>query len=57
MLVAVGGDVCGKPTIGALVRALEASNIGSSVYVFTDDVPSDEDRLNEALALIIEKRV
>ena len=56
-LVAVGGGVSGKPTIGALIRAIEASNIGSSVYVFTDDVPSDDVRLNEALALIIEKKV
>lgn len=56
-LTADGGDGgTTEPIFGALIRAVEASEPGSSIYVFTDAHPSDE-RLNEARSLILRKNV
>ena len=56
-LSADGGGDCREPSIGALSRAIEASEPGSPIYVFTDDLASDEDRLAEVEALIQETGV
>lgn len=56
-LNAEGGFDHPEPSIGALIRAIKASEEGSSVYVFTDAPASDTYRLAEAQALIIEKSV
>ena len=56
-LAADGGGDCQEPTIGALIRAIRATEPESPIYVFTDSPASDEDRLAEAQALIAERGV
>lgn len=57
-LTAFGGNYeRAEPSIGAIIRAVRASEPGSSVYVFTDAPASDEDRLSEATTLIADKNV
>ena len=56
-LAANGGGDCPEPSIGALIRAIRASERGSSIFVYTDADASDPGRLAEAQALIRETRV
>lgn len=56
-LVADGGGDTPEPSIGALIRAIESSEPGSPIYVFTDAPASDSYRFNEAIALISRKEV
>ena len=56
-LTANGGDDEPEPSIGAIIRAVRASEPGSSVYVFTDAPASDGYRLNELTTLIADKNV
>ena len=56
-LRARGGGDCPEPSIGALIRAIRASEPNSPIYVYTDAPPSDPNRLAEAQALISEKGV
>lgn len=56
-LNAEGGGDCPEPSIGALIRAIRASEPNSPIYVYTDAPPSDPNRLAEAQALISEKGV
>ena len=56
-LIPEGGGDCPEPSIGALVRAVRASEPNSPIYVYTDAPPSDPNRLAEAQALISEKGV
>lgn len=56
-LTASGGGDSPDPSIGAIIQAVEASETGSPIYVFTDAPPSDERRLNEAKSLILRKNV
>ena len=56
-LNADGGGDCAEPSIGALIRAIRASEPNSPIYVYTDAPPSDPNRLAEAQALISEKGV
>ena len=56
-LTAGGGNDIPDPSIGAIIRAVEASETDSSVYVFTDAPASDSHRLNEVETLISEKNV
>ena len=56
-LTAGGGGDIPEPSIGAIIRAIEASEPGSSIYVFTDAPASDSHRLNEVKTLISEKNV
>ena len=51
-----GGGDCPEPGVGAIIQAIQASEAGSPVYVFTDASASDEDRLGELQALINKKR-
>ena len=51
-LRADGGGDCPEPSIGALIRAIRASERGSSIFVYTDADASDPDQLAEAQALI-----
>ena len=51
-----GGDIP-DPSIGAIIRAIEASEPGSPIYVFTDAPASDSNRLNEVETLVREKMV
>lgn len=56
-LRAAGGGDEPEPSIGAIIRAMEASKPGTPIFVFTDASASDEDRLNEARSLILIKGV
>ena len=56
-LIPQGGGDCPEPSIGALIRAVRASEPNSPIYVYTDAPPSDPNRLAEAEALISEKGV
>ena len=56
-LTASGGGDEPEPSIGAIIRAVRASEQGSSVYVFTDASASDRYRLNELTTLIADKNV
>ena len=56
-LIPQGGGDCPEPSIGALIRAIRASEPNSPIYVYTDAGPSDPNRLPEAEALISEKGV
>lgn len=57
-LTASGGNAKqAKPSIGAIIRAVRASEPGSSVYVYTDAPASDGHRLNELTTLIVDKNV
>ena len=56
-LNANGGGDCAEPSIGALIRAIRASEPNSPIYVYTDAPPSDPNRLAEAQVLISEKGV
>ena len=51
-----GGDAP-EPSIGALIRAIKASEEGSPIFVFTDAPASDSYRIQEAQALIAQKSV
>ena len=51
-LTATGGAYCPEPSIGALIRAIRASEHGSSIFVYTDADASDPDHSAEAQALI-----
>ena len=51
-LFANGGGDCPEPSIGALIRAIRASERGSPIFVYTDADASDPGRISEALALI-----
>jgi hypothetical protein len=51
-LSADGGGDCPEPSIGALIRAVKASERGSPIYVYTDAEASDPGRSAEAQALI-----
>ena len=52
-----GGRYVPKQSISAIIRAAKASPPGSSIFVFTDALASDEDRLNEARTLIARNNV
>ena len=56
-LTAEGGGDEPDPSIGAIIRAIEASEPGSPIYVFTDAPASDSNRLNEVETLVREKMV
>ncbi len=56
-LRANGGGDCPEPSMGALIRAIRASEPGSQIFVYTDASASDVSRLDEVLALIQAKRV
>ena len=56
-LIPRGGGDCPEPSIGALIRAIRASEPNSPIYVYTDAPPSDPNRLAEVEALISEKGV
>lgn len=56
-LHADGGGDAPEPSIGALIRAIKASEEGSPIFVFTDASASDSYRLQEAQALIAQKLV
>jgi hypothetical protein len=56
-LHAEGGGDEPEPSIGALIRAIKASEEGSPIFVFTDASASDSNRLQEAQALITQKAV
>ena len=55
-LHAHGGGDLPEPSIGATIRAIEASEPGSPIYVFTDAPASEEYRRNEAISLLIRQR-
>lgn len=55
-LRAEGGGDCPEPSIGALIRALEASQTNAPIYVFTDASASDEYLLSRAATLIAAKQ-
>ena len=60
---AIGGlsvsedDDCPDPSIGALIQAVQASEPGSSIFLFTSAPPSDASRIPVLEALISEKTV
>ena len=56
-LTADGGGDAPEPTIGALIRAIKASEEGSPIFVFTDADASDPELLPDAQDLIIQKSV
>ena len=56
-LTADGGGDEPEPTIGALIRAIKASEEGSPIIVFTDAEASDPELLPDAQDLIIQKSV
>lgn len=56
-MTADGGGDAPEPSIGATIRAIQASEPGSSVFVYTDASASDANRSTEALTLILEKNV
>ena len=56
-LSAAGGGDTPEPSIGALIRAIKASEQGSPIFVFTDAPASDSYLVNEAIALISRKEV
>ena len=56
-LTADGGGDTPEPTIGALIRAIKASEEGSPIIVFTDADASDPELLPDAQALIVQKSV
>ena len=56
-LTATGGGDAPEPSIGATIRAIQASEPGSSVFVYTDASASDTDRFPEAMSLILEKNI
>ena len=51
ILTADGGGDTPEPTIGALIRAINASEEGSPIFVFTDAEVSDPELLPDAQAL------
>ena len=56
-LRAGGGGDCREPSIGALIRAMNASEPDSSIYVFTDASANDEHLLPMAERLINKKQI
>ena len=56
-LVAEGGGDTPEPSIGAIIRAIRASEEGATIYVYTDAPPSDSHRIFEAHALTTQKSV
>lgn len=56
-LTADGGGDEPDPSIGAIIRAIEASEPDSPIYVFTDVPPSDKYRLKEVETLLLEKNL
>ena len=56
-LVASGGGDIPEPSIGALIRAAEASELGSPIFVYTDAVESDGERIHEAIALLVARNL
>ena len=56
-LIAAGGGDIPEPSIGALIRAIKASEEGSPIFVFTDAGASDPELLPDAQDLIIQKSV
>ena len=56
-LNASGGGDTPEPTIGALIRAIKASEEGSPIIVFTDAIASDPELLSDAQDLIAQKSV
>ena len=56
-LTADGGGDGPEPTIGALIRAIKASEEGSPIIVFTDAEASDPELLPDAQDLIAQKSV
>ena len=56
-LTADGGGDTPEPTIGALIRAIRASEEGSPIIVFTDAEASDPELLPNAQDLITQKSV
>ncbi len=55
-LTADGGGDAPEPSIGATIRAIEASEPRSPIYVFTDAPASDGNRSPEAEILILQKQ-
>ena len=46
-----------EPSIGAVIRAIEVSEPGSPIFVFTDSSPSDHHRISEAVSLVMRKNI
>lgn len=56
-LTAHGGGDEPKPSIGAIIRAMDASEPGSPIFVFTDASASDKHRLNEVTSQVLKKNM
>lgn len=50
-----GGDGCNGPSIGAIIQAATHSQPGASIFLFTDALPSDSERISELEVLLRDK--